>query len=285
MKKNLVLISGLSGAGKSSASTILEDLGYHCIDQFPVLLANDLVELIENSNDIKYNNVALTVPIQDYKQFYKALDNSSIDFHTLLLVADDDTLLQRYKSTRRTHPCLLGNQASTLEESIAIDIETIKQIMGFNELVIDTTLLSYNILKKKIEEYFNIDKQASFSVTFLSFGYKNGVPIDADLMFDVRFLPNPYWEEELRKYSGDDKCVYDYIMEKEETKEYLVLLTQFLEYSLDKYKAEGKNHTTVAIGCTGGQHRSVALANYLHDKFLDKYKCLKHHRDKVNYDA
>lgn len=148
-------------------------------------------------------------------------------------------------------------------------------------LTLDTTFLNFKELKSKIEKYFSKSQVPVFSISFVSFGYKHGVPMDADLMFDVRFLPNPYWEEDLRPYSGDDKIVYDYVMEKKETKEFVAKLIEFLDFSFERYVLEGKNHFTVAIGCTGGQHRSVTITNYLYEKYSEKYNCYKEHRDKV----
>ena len=283
MRKKLLLISGLSGAGKSSTTTILEDLGYHCIDQYPVQLIDFLIDLLESTNDPKYSKVAITIPLQDYNLFSHGLKGGLLDVRTLILEANDEVLLRRYKSTRRTHPLLLGNISNTLEESIAIELEYLSNIKDNYMTVIDTSHLSYNELRSKIIEQFADDNDAKFSITFLSFGYKHGVPLDADLMIDVRFLPNPFWEESLKLYSGDDENVYNYVMDKPETDEFLKMFEPFLDYSLNKYYLEGKNHLTVGIGCTGGQHRSVSITNYLFNKYKGIYKCFKAHRDKVDY--
>ena len=135
-----------------------------------------------------------------------------------------------------------------------------------------------------IEKYFAKSLVPVFTISFISFGYKHGVPLDADLMFDVRFLPNPYWVVDLRPYSGDDECVFNYVMEKPQTQDYVKKLTEFLDYSFDQYVNEGKNHFTVAIGCTGGQHRSVSITNYLYDYYNEKYNCFKEHRDRVAFE-
>ena len=283
MGKKILLISGLSGAGKSSTTTILEDIGYHCIDQYPVQLIDSLVDLLESTSDPKYDKVAITIPLQDYNMFLHGLKGIMLNVRILLLEANDEVLLRRYKSTRRTHPLLLSNASNTLEESIQIEIEYLSEIKDTYVTVIDTSHLTFSNLRNKIIGQFADDNDDIFSITFLSFGYKHGVPLDADLMIDVRFLPNPFWEQELRLYSGDDKRVYDYVMDKPETKEFLNIFEPFLDYSLNKYLDEGKNHLTVGIGCTGGQHRSVSITNYLYNKYKDIYKCFKAHRDKIEY--
>lgn len=281
--KKAILVSGLSGAGKSSASSILEDMGYHCIDQYPVQLLSLLVDLINVSNDPRYQNIALTMPLKDYPQFIQAFKGGEIEVQTLFLEASNDILLSRYKSTRRTHPLLIGNVANTLEDSILEEKVILNRLKDPTCIMIDTSHLKFIELKQKIEKYFALKNEVAFSVSFISFGYKNGVPLDADLMFDVRFLPNPYWEPELRLFSGDDKCVYNYVMNDEETLKFIDYLHRFLDYLFAQYVKEGKNHLTVGIGCTGGQHRSVSITNYLYDYYQKQFRCFKDHRDKVDY--
>lgn len=280
-KKRVVLISGMSGAGKSSAMSVLEDMGYHCIDQFPVQLLSLLTDLIQNSTDVRFNYTALATSANDLIDFLIAFKGTDLDVRMLFLDASNDTLLHRYKSTRRTHPLLISNKANTLEEAIATEREMFINLKEQASLTLDTTFLDFKELKNKIEKYFAKSQVPVFSISFVSFGYKHGVPMDADLMFDVRFLPNPYWEVELRPYSGDDKNVYDYVMEKPQTKEFIEKIKIFLDYAFEQYVLEGKNHFTVAIGCTGGQHRSVTITNYLYNYYSTKYNCYKEHRDKV----
>ncbi len=280
-KKRVILISGMSGAGKSSAMSVLEDMGYHCIDQFPVQLLDMLAELIQNSSDVRFNYIALATSANDLMDFVRVFKGTDLDVRMLFLDASNDVLLHRYKSTRRTHPLLVSNMSNTLEEAISTEREMFINLKDQAFLTLDTTFLNFKELKSKIEKYFSKSQVPVFSISFVSFGYKHGVPMDADLMFDVRFLPNPYWEEDLRPYSGDDKIVYDYVMEKNETKEFVDKLIEFLDFSFERYVLEGKNHFTVAIGCTGGQHRSVTITNYLYEKYSKKYNCYKEHRDKV----
>ena len=280
-KKRVILISGMSGAGKSSAMSVLEDMGYHCIDQFPVQLLSLLTDLIQNSTDVRFNFTALATSANDLMDFVRAFKGTDLDVRMLFLDASNEVLLHRYKSTRRTHPLLLSNKANTLEEAITTEREMFINHKDQAFLTLDTTFLDFKELKSKLEKYFAKSQVPVFSISFVSFGYKHGVPMDADLMFDVRFLPNPYWEIELRPYSGDDKNVYDYVMDKPETQQFIQKIVDFLDYAFEQYVLEGKNHFTVAIGCTGGQHRSVAITNYLYDNYSKKYNCYKEHRDKV----
>jgi len=281
--KRIILISGMSGAGKSTASMYLEDMGYYCIENYPVQLLDQLMDLIEESTDPRYRYIALCTSAQDFPQFLQALKGQDSTVDVLFLDASDSVLLHRYKSTRRAHPLLLSNAANTLEEAIAAERQMFTQNMHSFFTVIDTSFLSNKAFKQRVEQYFSRTAVPVFSVSFESFGYKYGVPLDADLMIDVRFLPNPYWEESLRLYSGNDEAVYHYVMDKDETKEFLERLTSFMDYAFEKYAEEGKNHFTVAVGCTGGQHRSVAVTNYLYEHYRTKYNCYRNHRDEARW--
>ena len=159
----------------------------------------------------------------------------------------------------------------------------LSKVINNSFVTIDTSFLTEKEMKNTLNQYFAKGAAPSFSISFISFGYKYGVPMDADLMIDVRFLPNPFWVPELRPYSGNDKCVYDYVMEKPETKEFLKRLLSFMDYSFKEYVKEGKNHFTVAIGCTGGQHRSVAITNFLYDHYRNTYHSYKQHRDEKKW--
>lgn len=278
-KKRVILVSGMSGAGKSTATRFLEDMGYHCIDNFPVQMMSLLVDLIENSTDPRYRYIALSTSAQDFPEFQRGLKGEGIEVMTLFLDASDNELLHRYKSTRRMHPLLLSNQANTLEEAIDVERQMFQKYLNESMITVDTTFVGEKELKRRIERYFAKTAAPTFSISFISFGYKNGVPMDADLMIDVRFLPNPFWEVELRPYSGNDKCVYDYVIDKPQTQEFLKRLIAFTDYAFAEYIKEGKNHFTVAIGCTGGQHRSVSVANYLYDYYKDRYYSYLEHRD------
>lgn len=281
--KQVVLISGMSGAGKSSAVRIFEDMGYHCIDNYPVQLISLLVDMIEVSNDPRYSYVAISTSAQDFPEFLRSLKGEGISVRVLFLEASTTALLTRYKSTRRAHPLLLSNTANTLEEAISVERQMFQNYIQDSFITIDTTFITAKELKEKIVTYFGKRKVPTFSLSFISFGYKYGVPLDADLMIDVRFLPNPYWEVELRPYSGKDEAVYRYVMDKPTTQEFIGKLIPFTDYMFDQYAKEGKNHFTVAIGCTGGQHRSVSITRYLYEHYKDTYKCYIEHRDIKEY--
>ena len=281
--KRVILVTGMSGAGKSTATRVLEDMGYHVIDNFPVQLVSLLADMIETSTDPRYSYLALSTTAQDFSEFLRGLKGQNIEVQVLFLEASDSVLLHRYKSTRRMHPLLLVNVANTLEEAIAVERQMFARNINNSFITIDTSFLAEKEFKRKIEQYFAKSSVPAFSLSFVSFGYKYGVPMDADLMVDVRFLPNPFWVVSLRPFSGNDKEVYDYVIDKPETKEFLDRLLAFTDYAFEQYLKEGKNHFTVAIGCTGGQHRSVAITNFLFDHYKNKYNCYKEHRDEKEW--
>lgn len=275
----IILVSGMSGAGKTTTMGVLEDMGYHCMDQFPVKLLPSLTELITTTNDPRYLKVALSTNLLDFEAFRQVLGGLGVDLSILLLEASHGELLKRYKFSRRTHPMLLSNLSSTLEEGIQYEEELLSQLKDQNTISLDTSYLNATELKQRLNKVFATSRKPVFSISFISFGYKNGVPLDADLLFDVRFLPNPHWDEALRPYNGNDQVVYDYVMGKPETQKFLRKLTGFLDYAFKEYVKEGKNHFTVGIGCTGGKHRSVALTNWLTEHYAKKYQTFKDHRD------
>lgn len=279
-KQNIVLVTGMSGAGKTTAIGILEDMGYHCIDQFPVQLIHELGKIIRDEHDPRYANLALATTAMDYEQFLEYFENREIPVRVMFLDASDEKLLRRYKFTRRNHPFIVFNKANTLEEAIESERDMFDNLKYRNVVHIDTTMLTQKTLKESIERKFAVAELSPFTISFVSFGYKHGVPMDADLMFDVRFLPNPYYIEELKELTGDDRPVYEYVMNCEETKVLINHLVSMLDYLFKQYEKEGKNHLTVAIGCTGGQHRSVSITNYLYEHYQTKYHCHKGHRDK-----
>ena len=278
-KHRVILVSGMSGAGKTTAMGILEDMGYHCMDQFPVKLLPELLEIIIRHDDPRFQNLALSTNLLDFNAFKQTFGILDIDLEILLLEASHTELLKRYKFTRRTHPMILSAQAKTLEDSIQVEREMLSNLKEQNCLVIETSHLNATELKQRINKVFAINQRAPFSISFISFGYKNGLPMDADLVFDVRFLPNPYWDETLRELSGNDQAVYDYVIDKKETQRFISKFKSFLDYAFKEYIKEGKNHFTVAIGCTGGKHRSVSLVNWAYAYFGKEYRCFKDHRD------
>ena len=277
--KELVLISGISGAGKTTASNTLEDMGYTCIDQYPVELLPSLIELIKNDNSIKYNKVALTISLNDLENFSNLLGNSDLSVKLILLDANKDTIYNRYKFTRRIHPLVVANTASTVEEALDIEKNGIAKFKKKNAYIIDTTDLNAKQFREKLSKVLEKEDNQNLAITFESFGYKNGVPDDADMVIDVRMLDNPFYVEKLKNKTGNDKGVKTYVLKSKITQRYLAKLLPYLDFNFKEYNKEEKRHLTICVGCTGGQHRSVTIANYLYDNYKDKYVCYIRHRD------
>lgn len=277
--QNVVLITGMSGAGKTTAMNVLEDLGYHCIDQYPVQLIDYLYEIINPHYIPKYQNIALATTAQDYEKFIAFFEKNEIKYRILYLDASNEALLLRYKFTRRHHPFLLSNRANTLEEAIEVERELFYHIFEKTTIHIDTTKRSIGELKEILEAKLGLSHTASFAISFVSFGFKHGVPLDADFIFDMRILPNPYYIADLRPLTGNDEAVYNYVMQDPLTAQVLQRLISYLDLTFATYASAAKNHITVGIGCTGGQHRSVSIANYLFEYYSAMYPCYLSHRD------
>ncbi|WP_405080772.1 RNase adapter RapZ [Paenibacillus chitinolyticus] len=262
----LVIITGMSGAGKTIAVQSLEDLGFFCVDNLPPVLIPKFAELIEQSHG-KIGKVALVIDLRG-REFFTALQESlrsikedyTLTYEILFLDATDSTLVQRYKESRRRHP-LAPNDAPL--EGILLERKLLEELKGHASQVIDTSALKPAQLKQKIASRFTNMGSGGISINVISFGFKYGIPIDADLIFDVRFLPNPHYVETLRPNTGQDADVYDYVMKWNETQEFLTKLLDMLHFLVPQYKKEGKSQVVVGIGCTGGKHRSVAIAEYL----------------------
>ncbi len=277
--RKLVIISGVSGAGKTTASNYLEDKGYRCIDQYPPELLKELIDLIDNDDSFKYQNVVLTISLMDLDKCANLITNTNFKVTLILLDADKETVINRYKFTRRIHPLLINNVADTLSE--ALDIEkAILDKYKKNGVVINTDGLSLKDFKAQINKGLNDIEDRYLSLSFVSFGFKNGVPTDCDTLFDVRFLDNPFYDENLKDKTGNDTEVRDFVLGSKETKDYLVKLIDYMDFMLKAYENnENKRHLTIAIGCTGGQHRSVTVANYLYEYYRNKYVCHIKHRE------
>ncbi|RKN75065.1 RNase adapter RapZ [Paenibacillus ginsengarvi] len=262
----LVIITGMSGAGKTIAVQSLEDLGFFCVDNLPPVLIPKFAELIDQSKG-RIGKVALVIDLRG-REFFTSLseslrtikENYTITYEILFLDATDQTLVQRYKESRRRHP--LAPEGLPLE-GIQLERKLLEELKGMASQVIDTSSLKPAELKERIVSRFTSIGKGSISVNVISFGFKYGVPIDADLIFDVRFLPNPHYVEHLRPNTGQDPDVYDYVMKWNETQEFLTKLIDMLQFLIPKYAKEGKSQVVVGIGCTGGKHRSVAIAEYL----------------------
>lgn len=279
----LVVITGMSGAGKTVAMQSFEDMGYFCVDNMPPSLLPKFWELVKESG--KITKIALVIDLRSRAFFdeimtsISGLDNTSfITTKILFLEASDDALVSRYKETRRTHP-LAGD--GRVYDGIVAERRLLQDIKVRAQKVIDTTTLSPRKLREEIMHTFSNGDTDIFTIQVVSFGFKYGIPIDADIVMDVRFLPNPHYIDELRPLIGQDSAVYDYVMSQPETKTFYHKFMELLDFVIPGYKKEGKSSVTIAIGCTGGQHRSVALTERTGRELMsDSYHVTISHRDK-----
>ncbi|EAE6404235.1 RNase adapter RapZ [Listeria monocytogenes] len=277
----LVIITGMSGAGKTVAMQSLEDLGYFCVDNLPPSLLPKFWELMKESD--KMDKIALVMDLRG-REFFDSiepaldeLDNTNfITTKILFLEADDKVLVSRYKETRRQHP--LEPNGSVLD-GINAERELLSDLKGRSQLVINTSNMAPRELRERINNEFQTEDKDIFNVQLMSFGFKYGIPIDADLVFDVRFLPNPHYIDKMRPLTGLDEDVYEYVMKWPETQTFLDKLVDLLMFTLPFYKREGKTQLVIAIGCTGGQHRSVALTEFVGKAIQQKYETTISHRD------
>ena len=279
-----VVVTGMSGGGKRTALKMLEDAGFYCVDNLPIPLLEKFVELIAMPNS-EINKVALGLDVRSdqlFKEAKRALENlgkSGYVFEILFMDASNRVLLKRYKESRRMHPLSIGGGGG---EGINKGREVLKEIKEESDYVIDTSNLLTRELKEEIDRIFVMNEEYnSLMVTILSFGFKNGIPADADLVFDVRFLPNPYYIEELKHQTGNDRPVQEYVMGFPEAEEFLVRLEDMVKFLIPNYVKEGKYQLVIGIGCTGGKHRSVTLANELYKRMKNKgnYGLKIYHRD------
>ncbi len=267
----LVIVTGMSGAGKTIALKILEDLGFYCVDNLPISLVDRFAELImESPGDIR--NVALGIDIRSGDELpglNATLDKwskSSIPYEILFLDASDNILIKRYKETRRKHP-LAG--CGRIDEGIGKERERLGFLKEKADYIIDTSQLLTKELRKELEKIFiNNQNYRNLFVTVLSFGFKYGIPADADLVFDVRFLPNPYYVEELRQHTGEEVPVQEFVKRGGTADIFLEKVYDMLGFLIPNYVAEGKNQLVIAIGCTGGKHRSVTIAREIYNRLL-----------------
>lgn len=279
-----VVVTGMSGSGKRTAMKMLEDVGFYCVDNLPVPLIEKFVELIVLPKS-EISKVALGLDVRadqsfgDVQRILDKLKENGYLFEILFLEANDSVLLKRYKETRRLHPL---SPEGRVEEGIHKEREILKGIRQKADYVIDTSNLLTRELKEELDHIFVRNEEYNpLMLSILSFGFKNGIPADADLVFDVRFLPNPFYIEELKHKTGNDKEVQDYVMSFPEASQFLEKLIDMLDFLIPNYIKEGKHQLVVGIGCTGGKHRSVTLANELYDKMRDhgRYGMKLYHRD------
>ena len=262
-----VIVTGMSGAGKSTALKMLEDMGYFCVDNLPLPLLPGFVQMIQSSEK-EMKNIALGLDarsgqeLSGLKEYLEEMDKNQIGYEILFLDANDDVLIKRYKETRRQHPLSGSGRVDT---GIAKEREKIAFLKIKATYILDTSKMLTRELKIELEKIF-VDGQnfCNLYITVMSFGFKYGIPEDADLVFDVRFLPNPYYIDTLRAKTGNDAEVQDYVMQNDKGEIFLNKLQDMMEFLIPNYILEGKNQLVIAIGCTGGKHRSVTLANALY---------------------
>ena len=279
----MVIVTGMSGAGKSTALNVLEDEGYYCVDNMPISLVLKFAELAAGQ-DTGYSDIALGIDIRSghaLTEFDDILDELSArhyQYKILYLDSSDEVLVKRYKETRRMHPLAKDDR---VDKGIAREREQLDFLKKRADYIIDTSQLLTREFKQELEKIFiEGSNYNNLFVTVLSFGFKYGIPVDADLVFDVRFLPNPYYVSELKQMTGNDKAIQDYVMGFKAARDFLAKIDDLIKFLLPNYVQEGKNSLVIAIGCTGGKHRSVTLANAIADSLKrTEYGCKVEHRD------
>lgn len=281
----LVIVTGLSGAGKSTALKMLEDARYFCVDNLPIPLVSKFVSLMAGMQGEDVQNAAIGIDarsgrsLRELEQVLDQLSESGYEFEILFLDAEDRVLVKRYKESRRSHPLSMYGR---VDEGIQQEREKMHFLKERADYIIDTTHLLARELKKEVNRIFvDNGKFGNMVISVLSFGFKYGIPDDADLVFDVRFLPNPYYIDELRPHTGMDDDVYGYVMDSPAAGEFADKLTDMIRFLIPNYVKEGKTSLVIAIGCTGGRHRSVTLARVLHERLQEtaEYGIRLEHRD------
>ena len=270
----LVMVTGVSGAGKTQALHIMEDMGYYCIDNLPPVLIETFLDLTASNTSLNITKLAIGIDIRSAKHFdnikkiISGLNEDNITCEILFLDALDDTLVKRFKETKRTHPL---DRGGSLQDAIRRERDIIQPIKEIATYIVDTTSFSIWQLKERVNELFVEEGgNTKFPVNVMSFGFKNGVPNDADMIFDVRFITNPYYIPELKNKTGLESEVRDFVMSTNEARVFFDKLLDMVDYLIPLYIMEGKGQLTIAIGCTGGRHRSVSIANELHKHLIKK---------------
>lgn len=271
---DFLIITGLSGAGKSRAADVLEDLDYYCVDNLPIALMTRFAELCIATGG-RYEKVALVTDVRAKNSFNELiatidqLKEMNCDVRILYMDADVPVIVRRYKETRRPHP--LAVRGSSIEDAVNREIELLAAIKARADFIVNTSTLTLGALQHRLFDFFAADgRKRDIDVTVMSFGYKHGIPMDADLVFDVRFLPNPFYVEDLRHQTGLDRAVAEYVFGYQQTRIFMEKIEDMMDFLLPNYIEEGKLSLTVAIGCTGGHHRSVAIAYALNEHLKAK---------------
>ncbi len=279
----LVIVTGMSGAGKTQAIKYLEDMGFFCVDNLPPALMPKLAELFEQTEG-KVNRLALGIDIRGGRFFNQIvgalaeLEQNGIPHQILFMDASEETLVRRYKESRRRHPLAMQGR---IMEGIRKERKMLQELRGLASKIVDTSSLKVSELRRELQQTFNTDSEGpSFHVNLVSFGFKHGAVLDADLLFDVRFLPNPHYVEDLKALTGEEQAVQEYVMKWGVTQQFFKRLTGLIGFLLPQYVAEGKSQLTIAVGCTGGQHRSVCMAHKLAEWIKERgYAVSIEHRD------
>lgn len=280
-----VIVTGMSGAGKSTAMKMMEDMGYFCVDNLPIPLLDKMIEFSDHATSNELQKVAIGIDVrngmelEDIKPVLDSLKEKQVSLEILFLEAEDEVLVKRYKETRRNHPLA---KEERLDKGIAKERARLSYLKANADYIIDTSQLLTRELKAEMEKIFIHNQQyKNLFVTILSFGYKYGIPSDADLVFDVRFLPNPYYVEGLRVKTGNDSEIQEYVLQFDEAHTFLDKLEDMIQFLIPNYIAEGKSQLVIAVGCTGGKHRSVTLANELYKRLSNTkdYGLRIEHRD------
>lgn len=272
----LVIVTGMSGAGKSTAMKVFEDLEYYCVDNIPVELLKNFVELLNSpSQEIKRAAVGVDIRsrqvTEEMNPVLEYMKENGYLYHILFLDCEDEILVKRYKETRRSHPLA---KEKRIEDGIREERKAMQFLKEEADFILDTSNLLTRELRQEIKEIFVEKKDYNnLMVTILSFGYKNGIPKDSDIVFDVRFLPNPYYDLELRKLTGNDTKIQDYVLGAEVSRMFLEKIVSLIDFLIPNYILEGKNNLVVSIGCTGGKHRSVTIANKLYEELSKRGDC------------
>lgn len=281
-----VILTGLSGAGKTNALHAMEDSGYYCVDNLPPTLLGTFYDLCDTATDNRMKKVAVVADARSGEMFADIPDvlaELRMDgkrFKILFLDARPDVLLVRFKGTRRKHPLISEITSGSIEEAVELEGELMKGVKAMADYVVDTTMMNPNELKERVTTLFTAEAGDTLLVTCMSFGYKYGIPPEADLVFDVRCLPNPFYVKELKSLTGLDESVRDYILSYDVTGQFMDNLYAFMDFTLPLYRKEGKSELVIGVGCTGGKHRSVTVARLLNTHFLENgQKSSIHHRD------
>jgi len=287
-KPRIIIVTGMSGSGKTQACRCLEDLGYFCVDNLPPVFIPKFVELCSHAS----SHVTQVVFVVDTRsreffdnlvQILEDMDKKNLDYEMLFMDASDDAIIRRYKETRRRHPMA---PSSRISDGVAKERARLETVRGKATYLIDTSNLSKAELRDKIKLLFSKNESSSMSISVLSFGFKYGIPMDADIVLDVRFLPNPFYIENLRHKSGSVAEVAEYISEKPVTQEFLKRLNSLIEFLIPQYVKEGKSQLVIAVGCTGGMHRSVFIAKHIFDLISSNgYTVNLEHRDLMKNDV